>query len=364
MKNILFILSIVVVSLLMSCKTKKEFKPSAPPFQPFFIEQVGISYTSPPPVLLPIAKNIDEIEVSSQYFNIAVPQVIDLTGAATEIKNLISDKFVTSLDQRKRFIVRDKNNLLNLARHNYEADIMPNSTKGPSKIQSTTSFSSDQSTNQKGKPFNKKDSTASYSYDEPQKDNDQVYGDLETNPEFFEEYIKVIKQYTDGLLRITITGFADKMLDIDYKITSSLVDNKILSTGSGRIGFTMTGNPIVYRVDNDDIENIVNDIVSGFPNPDSTLRITEVIGKKITVNAGKNKNISEGMVGFVVKQKDKRTAYKAVFKVTNVFSESFRAELIVEEWSKLIDKNVLKQDWEQYQYLLNEIKVGDSVKMK
>ena len=115
----------------------------------------------------------------------------------------------------------------------------------------------------------------------------------------------------------------------------------------------------------DDIEAIVQEIVLSFPNPDiTTLKIIQINGKKITVNSGKNDNIKVGMLGFVVKQDGARTAYRAMFQVTEVFAEAFNAELIVEDKYMLKDKNVAAQDYAQYSYLLNTIKVGELVKMK
>jgi hypothetical protein len=53
-----------------------------------------------------------------------------------------------------------------------------------------------------------------------------------------------------------------------------------------------------------------------------------------------------------------------MFEVTKVFDDAFDAELKVEEAIKLRDKNVSPQDYAQYSYLLNTIKVGEFVKMK
>ena len=371
MKNKLFILlSVIIITLLVSCKTREAFITSSPPIQPFFPEQVGVSYCSPPPIMLPITKTIDEIEVSSQYFKIAVPVVFDKTAKATAIKNMIDEEFVTALDKTKRFNVMDKSSMLNITQQEYETGIY--SEKDTTKKQSVidvkyTSTSQPTLTeiNSPGLPTSTSNTITKV--EEPKTNISQYFGKFEYYPNIYEDYIKSIEPYTDGILRITITGFDDKknQLDIDYKINSSLSDMDILYTGKGKIGFTMEKNAATLTLNRDDIEKIADDIVKSFPNPDlATLQIIQINGKKITVNSGKNDNIKVGMLGYVVRQEGKRTAYRAMFEVTEVFPDAFNAELKVEDLTKLKNKNVLPQDYAQYPYLLNTIKVGELVKMK
>ena len=123
MKNRIFLLAIIIAALMASCKVKEVFVTNAPPVQPFFTDKTGLSYCSPPPIMLPLIKTISEIEISSQYFKIAVPLVLDKSGKAEAIKNLIDEQFVTALDKTKRFIVMDKGSMLNIAKQEYETGV-------------------------------------------------------------------------------------------------------------------------------------------------------------------------------------------------------------------------------------------------
>lgn len=376
MKTRNYIPGLLILFLLSSCAAKEVFTTSSAPIQPFFPERVGISFYSPPPVMYPISKTIDEIEISSQYFKIAVPLVLDRSGKAEAIKNLIDEQFVTALDKTKRFTVMDKGSMLNIAKQEYETGIYSEKkdsiNANISAIDQTIKYSTTipvaNSAEMLTKPGNLPNSLNSITkIIDPKKNVAQFFGELETNPDKYERYIKIIQQYTDGILRITITGFDDQnnQMDIDYKINSSLSDVYILYTGKGKIGFTMDKDASTLLLNRVDIETIVDEIVKSFPNPDmTTLQIIQVNGKKITVNAGKNDNIKVGMLGYVVRQDGKRTAYRAMFEVTDVFPEAFSAELKVEEPEKLKDKNVSRQNYAQYPYLLNTIKVGEYVKMK
>ncbi len=377
MKNKLFIFPvIIIITLLVSCKTKEAFKTSSPPIQPFFPERVGLSYCSPPPIMLPINKTIDEIEISSQYFKIAVPLVLDRSGKAEAIKNLIDEQFVTALDKTKRFIVMDKSTELNIISQTYETGIYAekydSTNKDVSSINQKVQYTPtvpviNPVENKTQNPSTAQTVNTVTEIIGTKKNVSQLFGELETDAHKYEDYINTIKKYTDGILRITITGFDDKnkKLDIDYKINSSLSDVYILYTGEGKIGFTMEKAGATLSLNREDIENIADDIVKNFPNPDlASWQIIQINGKKITVNAGKNDNIKVGMLGYVVRQEGKRTAYRAMFEVTEVFPEAFNAELKVEDLTKLKDKNVLPQDYAQYPYLLNTIKVGEFIKMK
>jgi len=373
MKNRLFILSLLILCILASCKVKKEgFITSAPPVQPFFVDRVGVSYCSPPPIMLPQTKTIDEIVVSSQFFKIAVPLVLDKSGKAEAIKNMIDEQFVTALDKTKRFIVMDKGSMLNIAKQEYETGIYSEKDSLKSNVsaisQTVTStnpiINSSENISQT-KPLPNSINSITKVID-TKRNVSQFFGDLETNPQKYEEYIKLIEPYTDGILRITITGFDDKnkQLDIDYKINSSLSDVYILYTGKGKIGFTLDKDASSLKLNRDDIENMANDIVKNFPSSETTLQIIQINGRKITVNSGKKDNIKVGMLGYVIRPEGKRNAYRAIFEVTEVFAESFNAELKVEKFKKLEGRNILPQDYEQYPSILNTIKVGELVVMK
>ena len=336
--------------LIMLRKVKVPFITSAPPFQPFFPERVGISYFSPPPLMLPPDKIINEIEISSQYFKIAVPRVLDYTGKAEAIKNLIDEQFVTAFGITNRFTVMDKGTMMNLVQWDYTTGtyIESRGTKYNNKPDSV--------------PIN---NLSAMNNSELQTNTSQLFGYFERYPLKYEAYLTVIKKYTDGILKISINGYDDKkkIIDIDYKINSSLSDNYILYTGKGKIAFTMEKGTATLTLKRKDIEDIVKEIEKNFPNPDSkSLIVEQVNGKKITVNAGKNENIKTGMLGYVTKKEVSGTiAYIAMFEITEVFEHASNAELTVDP---KMESKVILQEFKQYTELFNTIKVGDDVKMK
>jgi hypothetical protein len=375
MKTRIFILPLFYFALLTSCKIKEGFITSAPPIQPFFIERVGVSYISPPPIMLPPTKTIDEIEISSQYFKIAVPLVLDRSGKAEAIKNLIDEQFVTALDKTKRFIVMDKIAMLNIISQTYETGIYAEQSDSLNNISATSQTikytpvnpvinSSDNITQLVPAPITQTSVTKVL---DARKNVAQLFGDLETDQNKYQDYMETIKKYTDGVLRITITGFDDinKQLDIDYRINPSFSDILILYSGKGKIGFTLGKIGASLSLNREDIERIADDIVINFPSPDlSSWKIIRIDGKKISVYCGEKQNIKQGMLGYVVKQEGKRIAYRAMFEVTNVNDDAFDAELKIEDATKLQDKNVSPEEYAQYPYILNTIKVGEFVKMK
>ena len=53
-----------------------------------------------------------------------------------------------------------------------------------------------------------------------------------------------------------------------------------------------------------------------------------------------------------------------MFIVTEVFPESFNAELKLEPYENIKSKGVTPQDYQQYFRIMNSVKIGESVKMK
>ncbi len=375
MKKLYPLVIILITFQLLGCKSKREaFVTIAPPVKPFFQEKVGLALNSPPPMVMPSAKTINEIEISSQYFKIAVSLVLDKSGKAEAIKNLIDDQFATALDQTKRFTVMDKGTMMNLVTNTekgvvYETGVYKE-TKSPKYENEPDSVISVDEKTQTSQPIASTKKNVNMFV--PKKSIFQLFGNLETNPQAYEEYVNEIKSYTDGVLRIVITGFDDKnkKLDIDYKISSSTTSNYPLYSGSGKIGFSLEKEEATLTLERKDIESIVDDIAKSFPNPElKTYQIIQVNGRKITVNAGKKDNIKTGMLGYVIKMDGARTSYRAWIEVTEVFMDAFNAELKVEDLAKINsnrgkENSVTDDEYAQYVNLLNTIKVGEFVKMK
>jgi len=388
LKSFFVFVSIASLSIL-GCKTYEPFYSVDTPAHPYMKDQNSIFYVGVPPVMPPIVKNIDEIEVSCQYFKIVVPLVLDRSGKLEGIKNLIDEQFTTALDGTQRYTVMDKTSMLNVWEQQYKTNSFSNSVSEPAmKVtqvnrtgtgNSAIGFSNqdmDLISNNKTPLLSSKDSNMlattsltvkSMDYSHANSISD-YYGLFEMKPELYEQFINVISKYSDGILKIIITGNDEEnhQIDIDYRIISSIEHNKILYSGSGKIGYLLEKGSSSKKLNRDDIKKVTDDIKLQFPNPDiKSMQITDLHGNnKISVNAGKKDNIKEGMVGYVIKDLGTRLAYRAMFIVTEVFPESFNAELKLEPYENIKSKGVTPQDYQQYFRIMNSVRVGESVKMK
>ena len=382
MKNILFYL--ILILIVGGCKTREAFLTKSPPIQPEFPEQMQLTYLGAPPIMQPINKPLDEIEVSAQYFKIAVPIVIDKTGRLEGIKNLIDGPFTTFLDESKRFITMDNALNMNIMNQIYESILFTTqgsrkSTSESEEITNKKYKENNMSLNNKSQEFpasktidtsNNVDSlkTKTKRTDTKLAPSD-FYGWYETHPQAYAEYLKELSSKCDGILRIEGSGNdstskKNNFINIDYRIISS--GNNLIYSGSGPIRYKMREGTTNKSLFPEDIKKIVKQITDSFPN--KIWKIENIIEKPnrrmIVVNAGLKNYIKPGMIGFVFRKDGNRTVYRAIFEVKNVDLESFTAELQIEPFDKLKDKGVTEFEYSQYPNILKNIRVGEMVRMK
>ena len=166
--------------------------------------------------------------------------------------------------------------------------------------------------------------------------------------------LEALKNYSDGVLLTYITAYQVSpegnkgKMDIDFRIvsTASPENPMTLFAGNANLNFSLQSGSVV--LDRKDVSRIAQDIRNRFPNPDlsQNWKIISVRDRMITVNAGKKDNVSQGMLGFVVKiEQDngiRRIAYRAKFVVMEVFQDSFNAELVVDEETAERDEYILR----------------------
>ena len=326
--GILFILLITI----NSCSTIEAYTPAAPPPYMFFPKSVNVDVIVPPPLLVKANTRKTLSGTITQYFQIAVPPCVDMTGSADYLRTSLADKFMTALFETKRFILLDReemNAILYDKQRIFKtlASSIGDSTDGESKI--IEQLSEDD--------FNRMDENEIYQY-----------------------ALNNLREKTDGLMLVYITSDKKSMsgitgqVGIDYRIVNK--EKYVIFAGTRLIKYNYNENTKSLSFNQNDINDVAKNIKQKFPNPDiqENLKIINIRNDIITVNAGKKANIFPGMYGFVI-QKDvdsfgnKLISYRAVFVVKEVFTDNFNAEFTGK------DNNP---------YIIKTIVVGEPVKMK
>lgn len=327
-KGILYIF--IACSLITSCSHKlTHYVPVDAPPVIFIPENQELALVSPPPLMILDNQNVVLENIGTQYFRIAVLPCIDMTGKSVHLKNSLADIFYTALFETKRFDLMDRGEVMRIVDVNW-TDLDIDST-----IVSSTLIE-----------------TKKELYDKSLKTNEQIIKHLQSN--------------TDGILQIYITSnkkAARGKMDeagIDYRIVSTgkrSGEHIVLFAGSKNISYKYNKKLNSLDLDREDINEIAKEIKEEFPNPDlqTDLKIINKVGNKITVNAGKEDNIIAGMLGYVIMLDtdligNQTISYRALFEVTEVFSDYFNAELI--------------SNSEGDRIIIKTIKKGELVKMK
>jgi hypothetical protein len=327
-KYFIYLAGVIVISLAMfSCKPLMvKYAPQNIPPTVVFPQKVGLSLILPPPLYIQENKFKTISRPISQYFEIAIPPCVDMTGKADNLRSSLADQFYTALFETKRFTLLDRN-----------------------EMQAIQNRVDDNKTVSK----NKKDSTETIQYN-------NLNQKLEENKNY-KAVLDILKKQTDGLMLIYITSDSKSMtgsigtVGIDYRIVTS--DDKVIYAGSKELKYKYTQNTNALEFIREDINNVANTIKEKFPNPDfqDNLKVINKRGNIITVNAGKDQNISIGMVGYVIKIDtdpfgNKLISYRAKFAVREVFPGTFNAQLI--------------SDMAEDEEILGTININEPIKMK
>lgn len=322
MKNIKYFAIILVLILANACYDIQPYLPSDPlPSTTFFPAPKDVELINSPPLFIPTNQKRTMTRPVSQYFEIAIPPCVDMTGESDYLINSLADMFYTSLFEIKRFTLMDRLELTRL-----QSDI---------------------------------DKQYKDSLELQGEQNTQILKQIENNK--YQSVLTELQNNTDGVMLIYITsdkkstGGKNGVVYIDFRIVNRA--NEVLYAGSKDIHYNHNKGTNSLDFNRNDINSVAENIAKNFPNPhyQEGLVIIDKRDDFITVNIGKNQNISKGMIGYVIKTTknsygDQLISYRAEFVVSEVFENTFKA--------KLIFKN------KEEELIIKTINIGEPIKMK
>jgi hypothetical protein len=322
MKNIKLLSIILILILTNSCYDIQPYLPSDPlPSTTFFPAPVDVELINSPPLYIPTNQARTMTRPVSQYFEIAIPPCVDMTGKSDYLINSLADMFYTSLFEVKRFTLMDR---MELTRLQSSVD---------KKYQDSLQLQGEQ--------------------------NKQILKQIENDK--YQSVLNILQSNTDGVMLIYITsdkkstGGKNGIVYIDFRIVNK--KNEVLYAGSKDIHYNHDRNTNSLDFDRTDISSVAKNIAKNFPNPhyQEGLAIIDRRDDIITVNVGKNQNISKGMIGYVVKATknsygDQLISYRAEFIVSEVFENTFKAFLVPRN--------------KEEELIIKTINIGEPIKMK
>ncbi|MBF0224960.1 MAG: hypothetical protein HQK76_05845 [Desulfobacterales bacterium] len=317
MKKI-YIVFFSILFLIVSCAPKELYylKDINPP--QILCDASTQSTISYPPFLRPKGKR-KTIPPESQYFTLAIPNCVDMSGRANDLQRSLADMLYTQLFDTGRFNLIDRGELTDL-----DPEWLSTSLK---RLAAETVDQSSKSDVQ--------DSLY---------ENTQKY--LDRKKAYHDEMISTLREKADGLLQSYITSRSIEdtsgkkdgsksggYFDLDYRIVSTSEHNIVLFAASQRIHYnSSTANEVEYN--RDDIKAIADNIVRVFPNPND-IRKSEVVTvdkNRIVIDVGRNKMLIPGLMGYVVcledsiytgdKVKAQHYSYLGKFIITEVYDQT------------------------------------------
>jgi len=296
----------------------------APPPEIVFNDDVKLYLVGHPPLKISENKFKTKNKISSQYFRIAILPCIDMTGKSENLKNSLADIFYTALFESKRFSMLDRGEIKKMEEITMQ-DIVKSTSKKDSINLNVDNRIIDEMTSSK------------QSYDIA-----------------MVELLNRLQCMSDGILQIYITSDKKSVdgtvgkVGIDYRIVSTFCtkgnletekkDPVVLFAGSKEISYSFDKATSSLTFNREDINDIAVLIKNKFPNPDlqNDLKVINKRGNIITVNAGKNDNIIEGMRGHIIRidrdlSNNALVSYRAEFQVIQVFADTFNAELLISQ---------------------------------
>lgn len=305
-----------------------------------FPKDVACNYLFLPPVFM--AKNVllTLPGVESQYFRVAILPALDMTNRAESYKNSITDMFYTALFETKRFSLMDR----------MEVTRVQNELTKKIQEKLVDRIGSGQA-NDTSKVKQKEIELFSQMLLKDDQSSEQYKGIADK-----------LQSNSDGVMLIYITndlksidGFGGQV-GIDYRIISNRYKD-VLYAGSRNVGYQYDKKTETLLFNRNDVATVAGEIKVKFPNPDllSDVKVIARRGNRITINLGKNANVTAGMEGYVIKVEtdltgNKLIRYRAEFVVRDVFPETATAELV---------------GGDALRSAINEtIEIGEPVKMK
>lgn len=310
------------------------------------VRQESLGY---PPLLKPTSKRVT-IKPRSQYFILAIPNCVDMTGRAQDLRKSLADMLYTKLFQTGRFNLYDRNALVNL-----DTDWLEQSLKQSAMNANTTKTDI---TSEKGgvetdnaQTISKNVASATMEVWQLKKVEEQKSADE-------------LKKAADGLLLVYITsrtedGKGGGYFTVDYRIVNSVEDqdakdtaasnqisdknkNTVLFAGSQVVRFKLS-NAKSVEYERGDIQEISDNIFKVFPNPESSRKgqVISINGRRMVADLGKEDHLIPGLRGYIVSRDDsiyttdlvqaQHYEYLAEFQVMEVYSKTCTIEVLTRE---------------------------------
>ncbi|MEW5736978.1 MAG: hypothetical protein AB1921_19190 [Thermodesulfobacteriota bacterium] len=294
MRKILIFLVLLSVCATFSCLKKKEvfyFKSVTPPMS--YASGVPQAFGGFPPLLRPEGKR-STIEPSSQYFTLVIPNCIDISNKAGDLRKSLADILYTEIFKTRRFNLYDRWELVDLDPAWLERALM-RQTETPAATAEGTGAPPAAQAAPKPADFTAQEELALREYSRL-KDQERT--------------AQQIRDRADGLLLVYITsrtGAEDNgEFTIDYRIVSTQRQIVLFAERSTVRYFRSTKSELEYN--REDIAKIAEDIFKVFPNPVSPnfqqAHVVSIDGNRIAIDVGENHGLIPGMQGYVVSYED------------------------------------------------------------
>jgi hypothetical protein len=353
MKNytLAILLAFIGLSLLSGCAPKKiyYFDDISPTnIQGGTATQGTIAY---PPLLRPEGKR-KTIRPGSQYFTLAIPNAIDMSGRAQDLQRSLADMLYTELFTTGRFNLLDRGELMDL-----DPEWLTSSLK-----KTLTELSEQE--NQKTKSGGDKDAA-----EKAESAFDKTFQYLDRKQESQQRLENVLNK-ADGILLVYVTSRVGKQkgghFSVDYRIVSRRQKREIvLFAGNKSVSYkSSTTQEVAYN--RNDVADIAKSIVNIFPHP-KEVRNAQVIKRDqnvIVIDRGRDQHLIAGMIGYVVYTEDsvrletigkaRHFSYLGEFIITEVFDKTSTAVLL----SPLGARGEVLMDYEW------DVQTGDAVIIK
>ncbi|WP_419659721.1 uncharacterized protein Dvar_00430 [Desulfosarcina variabilis str. Montpellier] len=304
-----------------------------------------------PPLLRPEGKR-KSIRPGSQYFTLAIPNAIDMSGRAQDLQRSLADMLYTELFATGRFNLLDRGELMDL-----DPEWLTSSLK-----KSLTDLSKQE--DRKAASRSDKDSA-----EKAESAFDKTFQYLDRKQKSQKRLEDVLNK-ADGILLVYVTSRVGKQkgghFSVDYRIVSRRRGGEIvLFAGNKNVSYkSSTTQEVAYN--RKDVADIAKSIVNIFPHP-KEVRNAQVIKRDqrvIVVDRGRDQHLIAGMIGYVVYSEDsvrlesigkaRHFSYLGEFIITEVFDKTSTAVL-------LHPRGMSGDSLDEYEW---DVQTGDSVIVK
>ncbi len=290
-----------------------------------------------PPTSQGLLEVTERITPRSQKFKVAVLTFVDQTGKGNLVVDPIADMLTTELFAGGRFELYDRGDLVQEVVDSSSAtqvvtDGNDNDTVKKTVTTSTSTARQNKTAGQKAKVQTMVDGIllgyiTSFEINEP--------------PAAPEEKDRGKKGKKDkGEAPATVSGPVTGSLHCDFRIVNSWLTQQkvgqglselVVYSGSAKIGFTTDSERTSVLLSREDIQAIAAQIKDKFTDfSKSTIGITAIDGRVITLDVGKQDLVKQGFTGYIV-EKDEHThvlKYLAEFTIINVFDTACTAYVV------------------------------------